>query len=116
MPSKFLQFLKYFFILTCTDDSGEIVYLDTSTGQIISKNHSKRNGKCLFMCQNPYNSVIHTSYSNGTVCLFSPNQSSFLAKILCHKSPVHSVAVNRDGNIMATSGADSLLKVNWRIK
>ena len=44
-----------------------IKYQDVSIGKIISEIKSK-NGEIKSMCLNPYNAVIITGHSNGTVC------------------------------------------------
>ena len=36
------------------------------------------------MKSNPTNGIIHLGHSNGTVTLWSPNQKSYVAKMLCH--------------------------------
>lgn len=67
------------------------------------------------MTQNRYNAVIHLGHQNGTVTLWSPSMPSPLVKMQCHRGPVRSVAVDRGGHYMATSGADGQLKI-WDIR
>lgn len=51
----------------------------------------------------------------GTVTLWSPNSSQPHVKMLCHKGPVQSLAVDPSGRYMATAGLDGKLKI-WDIR
>ena len=51
----------------------------------------------------------------GVVSMFSPNTSQPLVKMLCHKSAVLSLAIQRDGHYMVTTGNDGLMKV-WDLR
>ena len=51
----------------------------------------------------------------GTVTLWSPNTSQPHVKMLCHKGPVQSLAVDPTGRYMATAGLDGKLKI-WDIR
>lgn len=70
-----------------------------------------KGGRLDVMCQNPHNAIIHLGHSNGTVTLWSPNQKEALVKMLCHYGSVRSVAVDKTGTYMVTSGMDKKLKV-----
>uniref|UniRef100_A0A8C6PPH1 WD repeat domain 46 n=1 Tax=Nothobranchius furzeri TaxID=105023 RepID=A0A8C6PPH1_NOTFU len=85
-------------------------YLDVSTGKEVAAICTKT-GRLDVMCQNPHNAIIHLGHSNGTVTLWSPNQKEALVKMLCHQGGVRSVAVDKMGNYMVTSGMDKKLKV-----
>ena len=67
------------------------------------------------MRQNPQNGIIHLGHSNGTVTLWSPNMGHSLVKMLCHRGPVRSLAVDTSGRYMATCGADSQVKT-WDVR
>lgn len=51
----------------------------------------------------------------GTVTLWSPNSSQPHVKMLAHKGPVQSLAVDPSGRYMATAGLDGKLKI-WDIR
>jgi U3 small nucleolar RNA-associated protein 7 len=63
------------------------------------------------MKQNPQNAIIGIGDQRGVVSMYSPNCTQPLVKILSHKSSVLSLAFHNDGNYMATTGNDGLLKV-----
>jgi U3 small nucleolar RNA-associated protein 7 len=129
-----LEFLNHHFLLCTIGDQGVLRYQDTTYGKIIAQHRTKL-GPCDAMRQNPQNGIIHLGHSNGTVTLWSPNMghslvSSFYnhrignwtdvvfclqVKMLCHRGPVRSLAVDTSGRYMATCGADSQVKT-WDVR
>jgi U3 small nucleolar RNA-associated protein 7 len=110
-----LDFLPYHWLLSSIGRSGHLKYQDTSTGQLVSS-HKTKLGPCQVLRQNPFNAIMHLGHSNGTVSLWSPASSQYLAKMLCHKgAPITSLAVDLSGNYMVTGGADRQIKV-WDIR
>ena len=67
------------------------------------------------MAQNPWNAIMHLGHANGTVSLWSPNMSSPLVKMQCHRGNVQALAVDPTGRYMSTAGLDGQLKV-WDIR
>ncbi len=57
---------------------------DTSTGEIVAQ-HRTRMGTCDVMRQNPWNAVMNLGHSNGVVSMWTPNMSTPVVKMLCHK-------------------------------
>ena len=57
---------------------------DTSTGRIVAQ-HRTRLGSCDVMRANPWNGVMQLGHANGVVSLWSPNASTPLVKMLCHR-------------------------------
>lgn len=51
----------------------------------------------------------------GTVTLWSPNMTTPLVKMLCHRGPIKALAIDHAGRYMATSGLDGKLKI-WDIR
>jgi len=94
--------------------SSQLKYQDTSTGQLVSEIHT-RLGPPVSLTQNPHNAVLHVGHQNGTVTLWSPNSSDPLVKLLAHKGPVRSVAVDREGRYMVSTGQDMKMAV-WDIR
>ncbi len=47
--------------------------------------HRTRLGTCDVMRQNPHNAVLSLGHANGTVSLWSPNITTSLVKMLCHR-------------------------------
>ncbi|XP_048067030.1 WD repeat-containing protein 46 [Megalobrama amblycephala] len=105
-----MQFLPYHFLLATASATGFLQYLDVSVGKEIAAICTKM-GRLDVMAQNPYNAVIHLGHPNGTVSLWSPNQKEPLVKLLCHRGAVRSLAVDKTGTYMVTSGLDRKLKV-----
>ena len=49
--------------------------------------HRTRMGTCDVLRQNPWNAVVHLGHSNGVVSMWTPNMSTPVVKMLCHKVP-----------------------------
>ncbi|PGH23507.1 hypothetical protein AJ80_02461 [Polytolypa hystricis UAMH7299] len=109
-----LEFLPYHFLLASVSMNGFLRYQDTSTGQIVAESPT-RLGSPTSLCQNPYNAILHVGHQNGTVTLWSPNSSTPLVKALVHRGPVRSVAVDRQGRYMVSTGLDMKMAV-WDIR
>uniref|UniRef100_A0A672IT72 WD repeat-containing protein 46 n=1 Tax=Salarias fasciatus TaxID=181472 RepID=A0A672IT72_SALFA len=105
-----MQFLPYHFLLATASATGFLQYLDVSVGKEVTAICTKT-GRLDVMCQNPHNAIIHLGHPNGTVTLWSPNQKEALVKMLCHQGGVRSVAVDKTGTYMVTSGMDKKMKV-----
>ncbi|KIW01133.1 uncharacterized protein PV09_07419 [Verruconis gallopava] len=110
----FLEFLPYHFLLASLGNHGWLKYMDTSTGKFVFETSTKK-GTPTALAQNPYNAILHSGHQNGVVQLWSPNSASPLVKILAHKGPVRSIAVNRTGHFMVTTGSDMRMAV-WDIR
>ena len=54
-------------------------------------------------------------HNNGTVTLWSPNSTTPLVKLLAHRGPVRSLAVDREGRYMVSTGQDLKMAV-WDIR
>ena len=57
---------------------------DTSTGAIVAQ-HRTRMGTCDVLRQNPWNALVQLGHSNGVVSMWTPNMSTPVVKMLCHK-------------------------------
>ena len=68
-----------------------------------------------FLRQNPHNGILLTGNDRGVVKLWAPNTGTALASIFCHGSHVNDCGVTRDGNYLATVGADSKFNV-WDLR
>ncbi|KAF8944317.1 Small subunit (SSU) processome component [Haplosporangium gracile] len=109
-----LDFLPYHFLLASVGNSGFLKYQDTSTGNVVAEHRTKL-GKCDVMTQNPATAIMHLGHGNGTVTLWSPNMSTPLVKMQCHRGPVTAVAIGHSGTYMATAGLDGQLKL-WDLR
>ncbi|KAG0220503.1 WD40-repeat-containing domain protein [Mortierella sp. GBAus27b] len=109
-----LDFLPYHFLLTSIGNAGFLKYQDTSTGKVVAEHRTKL-GSCDVMTQNPSNAIMHLGHGNGTVTLWSPNMSTPLVKMLCHRGPVTAMAIRHSGEYMATAGLDGQLKL-WDLR
>ncbi|KAJ8394754.1 hypothetical protein AAFF_G00041090 [Aldrovandia affinis] len=105
-----MQFLPYHFLLATASATGFLQYLDVSVGKEVAAICTKT-GRLDVMALNSQNAIIHLGHPTGTVTLWSPNQREPLVKILCHRGGVRSIAVDKTGTYMVTSGLDRKLKV-----
>ncbi|GJJ78052.1 U3 small nucleolar RNA-associated protein 7 [Entomortierella parvispora] len=109
-----LDFLPYHFLLASVGNAGYLKYQDTSTGKLVAEHRTKL-GKCDVMTQNPANAIMHLGHGNGTVTLWSPNMTTPLVKMQCHRGPVTAMAIDHAGKYMATAGLDGQLKL-WDLR
>ncbi|KAK6359476.1 Small subunit (SSU) processome component [Orbilia brochopaga] len=109
-----MEFLPYHFLLGTIGNAGWLKYQDTSTGNLVCEINTKM-GTPTSMSQNQRNAILHVGHAKGTVTLWSPNTTTPLVKMLCHKGPVRALAVDREGYYMATAGQESLISV-WDIR
>ncbi|KAL2872778.1 WDR46/Utp7 family WD40 repeat domain-containing protein [Aspergillus lucknowensis] len=110
----FLEFLPYHFLLASAQMSGHLKYTDTSTGQLVAEIPTKV-GAPTALAQNPWNAIMHVGHQNGTVTLWSPNTEAPLVKALVHRGPVRSIAIDRQGRYMVSTGQDLRMQV-WDIR
>eukprot|EP00276_Gloeochaete_wittrockiana_P015681 CAMPEP_0184342134 /NCGR_PEP_ID=MMETSP1089-20130417/10747_1 /TAXON_ID=38269 ORGANISM="Gloeochaete wittrockiana, Strain SAG46.84" /NCGR_SAMPLE_ID=MMETSP1089 /ASSEMBLY_ACC=CAM_ASM_000445 /LENGTH=573 /DNA_ID=CAMNT_0026670837 /DNA_START=25 /DNA_END=1746 /DNA_ORIENTATION=- len=109
-----LEFLPYHFLLVSVGSAGMLTYQDISTGRLVAQWKTKL-GPCDTMRQNPYNAIINLGHNHGTVSMWSPNVSTPLVKMFCHKGPVEALAVDNTGHYLVTAGLDRWLKV-WDVR
>lgn len=105
-----LEFLPYHFLLVASTATGFLHYLDTSIGKAVV-NHRTKLGRLNVMTQNQYNAVVLLGHHNGTVTMWSPNMKEPLVKMLCHRNAIRSIAVDKSGLYMATSGQDGHIRI-----
>lgn len=109
-----LQYLPYHFILASIGQTGYLKYQDISTGQFITELRTRK-GEVKTMCQNKQNAILHLGHHNGQVTLWSPNSTTPLANIYCHRGQVNCVDVTSDGHYMCSSGIDGQIKI-WDLR
>ncbi|MCJ1432878.1 Small subunit (SSU) processome component [Xylographa pallens] len=109
-----MQFLPYHFLLATVGNAGYLKYTDTSIGRMVIELPTKQ-GSPTALAQNPQNAIIHVGHQNGTVTLWSPNSSTALVKLLAHRGPVRSMAIDREGRYMVSTGQDLKMAV-WDIR
>ena len=109
-----MEFLRYHFLLATVGNAGYLKYTDTSTGQMVAEMPTKM-GAPTAMGLNPWNAITHLGHQNGCITLWSPNSTTPLVKMLAHRGPVRSVAVDREGRYMVATGQDMKMSV-WDIR
>lgn len=109
-----MEYLPYHYLLVSISRKGFLRYQDMSTGNLVSQIFMK-NQEVISIKQNPTNAVIHTGSNKGIVSLWSPNSKEYLMKILCHKSAISSIEIERDGRSMVTVGMDNRINV-WDLR
>ena len=114
VEASHMEFLPYHFLLATVGMSGYLKYTDTSTGRMVVEMPTKQ-GAPVSLAQNPFNAILHVGHHNGTVSLWSPNSTAPLAKLLVHKGPVRSIAIDREGRYMVSVGQDMRMAI-WDIR
>ncbi|CAI4212468.1 unnamed protein product [Parascedosporium putredinis] len=114
MEVTHMEFLPYHFLLATMSTPGWLKYQDVSTGNLVSEIRTGL-GAPVSLTQNPWNAILHAGHQNGTVTLWSPNSSEPLVKLLAHKGPVRSLAIDRGGRYMVSTGQDLKMAV-WDIR
>jgi len=109
-----VEFLPYHFLLASATINGILNYQDISTGSIVASIKAK-SGPLNVMTQNRYNAVLCLGQTNGTVSMWVPSMNKPVARMLCHYGPTFSIAIDKTGKYMATSGADGKIKI-WDIR
>uniref|UniRef100_A0A7S0WQI7 BING4 C-terminal domain-containing protein n=1 Tax=Chlamydomonas leiostraca TaxID=1034604 RepID=A0A7S0WQI7_9CHLO len=109
-----LQFLPHHFLLASVGDAGILHYQDTSTGHIAAS-HKTRLGPCAVMRQNPWNAVLGLGHTGGVVTMWTPNITTPVVKMLCHRGAISALAFDLTGRYMVTAGVDSQVRV-WDIR
>lgn len=109
-----MEFLPYHFLLSTIGNAGYLKYQDTSTGKLVAQMPTKQGSPTAFG-QNPHNAILHVGHQNGTVSLWSPNDTKPLVKVLAHRGPVRSLAMDREGRYMVSTGQDLKMSV-WDIR
>ena len=108
-----LDYLPYHFLLVSWAENGIIRYLDTSTGQNVSRHFSKL-GPCYSLRQNVSTGVTHVGHGDGCVSLWSPTIAEPVMKIRAHQGPVSAIACHNQMNLV-TGGGDGKWKV-WDLR
>ncbi|KAG5189532.1 U3 snoRNP-associated protein Utp7 [Tribonema minus] len=109
-----LSFLPYHFLLASIGRGAVLRYTDVSIGTLVSE-HNTHLGPCDALAQNPRNAVLHAGHSNGVVTLWSPSMGKPLVRMLAHRGPLSSLAVDPTGNYMVTAGHDARVRV-WDLR
>ncbi|ERN11202.1 hypothetical protein AMTRI_Chr04g180420 [Amborella trichopoda] len=109
-----LQFLQNYFLLVSINKYGQLLYQDTTTGEIVG-HHRTGLGRCDVMNANPFNSVIALGHNSGKVTLWKPTSANPLVKMLCHHGPIAALAFHNNGHLMATAGMDHKIKL-WDLR
>ncbi|KAI4625492.1 hypothetical protein J4E80_002623 [Alternaria sp. BMP 0032] len=109
-----LEYLPYHFLLASVSTAGIIRYTDVSTGQSLPQLYTKL-GPATAFAQNPHNAILHVGHQKGLVTLWSPNSATPLVKLLPHRGPVRSIAVDRSGTYMVSTSQDRRMSV-WDVR
>ncbi|KXL43113.1 hypothetical protein M433DRAFT_58889 [Acidomyces richmondensis BFW] len=109
-----MEFLPYHFLLATIGNAGWLKWQDTSTGKLVMQMSTKQGTPTAFG-QNPWNAILFVGHQNGTVSMWSPNSTTPLVKMLCHHGPVRSLAVDREGRYMVSTGQDMKMAV-WDVR
>ncbi|WAR30931.1 WDR46-like protein [Mya arenaria] len=109
-----MEFLPYHFLLATANAKGYLSYIDVSIGEKVA-GYGTQMGRLDVMCQNPSNAVVALGHSGGTVTMWCPKMKEAAVKMLCHSSGVRSIAINKDGHYLATSGIDRTMRI-WDLR
>jgi U3 small nucleolar RNA-associated protein 7 len=95
-------------------ETGFLSWLDVSMGKLVGS-YNARSGRLTHMTQNPYNGTIVLGHPTGVVSLWSPTVKEPLAKMLCQKTAIQSMAVDPTGKYIASCGMDRNINI-WDIR
>ncbi|KAK2980469.1 hypothetical protein RJ640_015992 [Escallonia rubra] len=109
-----LQFLKNHFLLASINNFGQLHYQDVTTGEMVNSYRTGL-GRSDVLQVNPFNGVIASGHSGGTVNMWKPTSAAPLVKMLCHHGPVTGLAFHPNGHLMATAGMDKKIKL-WDLR
>jgi U3 small nucleolar RNA-associated protein 7 len=107
-----MVYLPHHFLLATASEKGILQYQDISMGKLVS-DIKTREGPQHVIEHDSSNGVVYLSGRTGTVSLWAPRSSEYLAKILCHRNKVEQIKI-RDG-IMATVARENKLKL-WDMR
>ncbi|KAL1407425.1 putative U3 small nucleolar RNA-associated protein 7 [Vanrija albida] len=109
-----MEYLPYHYLLSTVGNAGHLKYHDVSTGVMLTQ-IATHLGSPSTMAQNPHSAIIHLGHANGTMTLWSPNQTTPHVKLLAHRGPVAGIAVDPSedsvGRYCATAGLDGTVKL-----
>eukprot|EP00866_Antonospora_locustae_P000853 jgi/Antlo1/853/1964 len=108
-----MEYLFYHFLLCTLSTDNFLKYQDVSTGKMISEIYVKERNKV--MRQNRETAVLYLGSDKGTVTLWSPNCKEYLAKVLCHTSPITNIEIDRSGTYLISTSIDKSLRI-WDIR
>jgi len=77
--------------------------------------YNARMGRLPHMTHNPFNGTLVLGHPTGIVSLWSPMVKEPLAKMLCQKTAIQSLAVDPAGKCIATCGMDRNINI-WDIR
>lgn len=109
-----MVFLPYHFLLATSNESGILNWLDVTIGELVGTVNTHL-GRLPIMTYNPYNALICLGGGKGVVSMWSPNSPKPLAKMLCHSTPINSIAVNHNGQYLATAAVDKSVHI-WDLR
>ncbi|CAB3360094.1 Hypothetical predicted protein [Cloeon dipterum] len=109
-----LEYLPYHFLLASASETGHLNWLDVSVGKTIA-GFQTRMGRLTHMAQNNYNGTIALGHPTGVVTLWSPMVKEPLAKMLCQKTAIMSMATDPAGKYIASCGMDRNINI-WDIR
>ncbi|GMH40264.1 hypothetical protein BSKO_08168 [Bryopsis sp. KO-2023] len=109
-----LEYLPYHFLLCSIGERGVVCWQDTSTGRMVARTNTKK-GSCRVMRHNPWNAVLCCGHDLGSVTMWTPNHKDPVVRMLCHRAPIRSLAIDGSGRYMVTAGGDRRIKV-WDVR
>ncbi|XP_059484660.1 WD repeat-containing protein 46 [Neocloeon triangulifer] len=109
-----MEYLPYHFLLAAASETGHLNWLDVSIGKMVAGFNAKM-GRLPHMAQNPFNGTVVLGHPTGVVSLWSPMVKEPLAKMLCQKTGIMSMAVDPAGKYIASCGMDRNMNI-WDIR
>ena len=80
----------------CQSEGGLLSFLDVSLGKMLAQHRTKL-GPLKTLSFSPSNGVVFLGHQSGTVSLWTPNLSTPAVKLLCHRGPITSLALDHNG-------------------
>jgi U3 small nucleolar RNA-associated protein 7 len=109
-----MEFLPYHYLLAAMREFRFLTWLDISVGRITFevRTEDRQNNA---VCQNPQTAMMMIGQGNGVVSMWSPNAGKPMVKMMCLPCPITAVSVDTKGTLMATAGANRMVKM-WDLR
>jgi U3 small nucleolar RNA-associated protein 7 len=109
-----VEYLPYHWLLVSSGSQGFLRWTDVSIGELVAERNA-HSGPVTAMRQNAWNAIMLAGHAQGSVSMWAPNMDKPAVKMLAHRGPLHSMAVDKGGHTLVTAGLDGFVNV-WDLR